>query len=227
MSVTVVVRLRAVTIRFRDVPEPPETWLEVDLRNGWIAAYRLLRQRDAIVFGELRVFPRETGRRYAGRWSAEELGDDATAPPGGLSTETLRAVKLGEHRHQAERELARFAGRIRRRWPDYDPFGPDGVLGRHGITREAVTPSGRRTRDERFYAGIAALYAEQVAAGSRRPVKAVAEAIGADPGYTRNLVEDCRKLGLLTAAKHGRAGGKLTAKARRLLRGARRGEEQR
>jgi hypothetical protein len=76
------------------------------------------------------------------------------------------------------------------------------------------TPRQGKRQPDRFYAGIAALYVEAVAAGSRRPVQDTARALGPDyqPPFVRDALTRARRRGLLTRPKTpAKAGGELTA----------------
>jgi hypothetical protein len=193
-----------------------ETWFEVPL-GDWIAAWRLLPHGGRTVFGELRVYPNEA-RHRPGRWSAERLGDEAKVPQGGITADTLRQVAEPDvHRRRAHEEIAQFGERLLRRWPGYDAFGPAGVLGRHGIRAEDFE-AGRLRLDDLFYAELAAAYADAVEAGNTRPIDTLAEEIGRSRNYVRDVIREARARGYLTKTASGRAGGRLTIKARKLLR---------
>jgi transposase len=73
-------------------------------------------------------------------------------------------------------------------------------------------------RDDRFYAEVAAAYAEAVAAGNNRPIDTIADALGRSRNTVKDVIREARARGLLTETTHGRAGGRLTAKAKKLLR---------
>jgi biotin operon repressor len=208
-----------------------ELWYEADL-GDWVAAWRLLPQGGRVVFGELRLFPNEP-RRKAGRWSADRLGDRAQVPGGGITVRELRRLvrEIGRHRGQARAEVGRWIGKERRRkQPLFHPFGPEGLFERHGRTEAFVDlasgevsgstphlPPKRMRRDERFYAEMAAAYAEAVSAGNKRPVDTIAEALGRSRNTVKDVIREARARGLLTETTHGRAGGRLTAKAKKLL----------
>jgi hypothetical protein len=208
-----------------------ELWYEADL-GDWVAAWRLLPQGGRMVFGELRLFPNEP-RRKAGRWSADRLGDRAQVPRGGITVRELRQLVLdiGRHRGQARAEVGRWvANEERRQRPLGDPFGPEGLFARHGLSKAFVDqargevigfdmhlPPRRMRRDDRFYAEMAAAYAEAVAAGNNRPIDTIAEALGRSRNTVKDVIREARARGLLTETTHGRAGGRLTAKAKRLL----------
>ena len=210
-----------------------ELWYEAEV-GEWVAAWRLLPQGGRVVFGELRLFPTEP-RRKAGRWSADRLGDRAHVPGGGITVKELRrlVLEIGEHRRQALAEVARWVRKEQRRErPLLYPFGPEGLFARHGVTEAFVDltrgevsgalsthlPPKRMRRDDRFYAEMAAAYAEAVAAGNNRPIDTIADALGRSRNTVKDVIREARARGLLTETTHGRAGGRLTAKAKKLLR---------
>jgi hypothetical protein len=209
-----------------------ELWYEAEV-GDWVAAWRLLPQGGRVVFGELRLFPNEP-RRKAGRWSADRLGDRARVPGGGITVKELRrlVLEIGEHRRRSQSEVGRWIGREqRRKQPLGYPFGPEGLFERHGVTEAFVDPASgleggfvathlppkRMRRDERFYAEMAAAYAEAVSAGNNRPIDTIAQALGRSRNTVKDVIREARARGLLTETTHGRAGGRLTARAKRLL----------
>lgn len=80
--------------------------------------------------------------------------------------------------------------------------------------------TGVRGKDDRVFAEVANQYVLLVGAGERAPLKKLAEVLHVSRSRARNVVLEARKRGLLTETKPGRAGGDLTAKARRLLEGS-------
>jgi transposase-like protein len=78
---------------------------------------------------------------------------------------------------------------------------------------------GRRGRPDAYYAGIAQHYVRRLQAGSRTPVRDIAEKFDYSVSMVNNWVAEARKRKLLTQAPPGRAGGELTAKATELLAG--------
>lgn len=225
--------IRSVRVRRGDTATD-ELWYEAEV-GEWVAAWRLLPQGGRVVFGELRLFPNEP-RRKAGRWSADRLGDRTQVPPSGITVRELRrlVIDIGEHRRRAISDVSRWVGKKKRReQPLLHPFGPEGLFERHGVTEAFVDPtvgdaSGalathlppkRMRRDDRFYAEMAAAYAEAVAAGNNRPIDTIAEALGRSRNTVKDVIREARARGLLTETTHGRAGGRLTAKAKKLLKG--------
>lgn len=60
---------------------------------------------------------------------------------------------------------------------------------------------------------VAALYVDQVQAGTSTPVQAVAEKLGKTPAWVNKRLAAARSAGYLTSYGHGRRGGELTEKA--------------
>jgi hypothetical protein len=228
----VAVAIRPVHVKRGDTATD-ELWFEAQL-GEWVAAWRLLPQGGRVVLGELRLFPSEP-RRKPGRWSADRLGDRAQVPGGGITVKELRrlVLEIGEHRRQALSEVSQWVGKQERRErPLAYPFGPEGLFERHGLSEALVEqtqgiggggivathlPPRRMRRDERFYAEMAAAYAEAVAAGNNRPIDTIADAIGRSRNTVKDVIREARARRLLTETTHGRAGGQLTAKAKKLL----------
>jgi hypothetical protein len=74
---------------------------------------------------------------------------------------------------------------------------------------------GSSGRPDRFYLDIAVRYLEAVS--GRHPVEDVAAQLGMERRYIRDLLHEARRRGLLTKPPRGRAGGRLTGKAEKLL----------
>jgi len=79
--------------------------------------------------------------------------------------------------------------------------------------------TGTRGKGDEVFARAAAEYVGFVEAGERAPLRALAGVIQVSESRARNIVHEARARGLLTKTKPGRRGGRLTAKARRLLDG--------
>lgn len=82
--------------------------------------------------------------------------------------------------------------------------------------RPRTGPSGR---SDRSYATLAALYVRLVEEGEQRPIHAVADRLGLAKKTVQNHLFKARERGLLTSAGRGRAGGRLTDKAKEMLSG--------
>jgi hypothetical protein len=105
------------------------------------------------------------------------------------------------------------------------------LLGGHGIRLGAEVAKrrpGRAGRHDSFYLAWAEAYVERLAAGSRRPIKDLAERPPRTiRGYVsdgdrvseatvRDFIHEARERGLLTRSPKGRPGGELTSKAIRM-----------
>jgi hypothetical protein len=170
------------------------------LGDGWAARFWLRPQGGAPVVAKVEVFAQ---------------GD---LPPGGMGTRLLRQVRVGEALDRAREQL----DKLRTRFGD-KLFDPGGSVGRQGFTkaslREPKRP-GRKGHDDGFYAGIAARYVTLVAEGERNPSLAIARERRTAPSTATGWVSDARNHhGMLTLAPPGRAGGELTPKAKRILKG--------
>jgi hypothetical protein len=199
-----------------------ESWVEVPVGDGWVAAYRIVPKGGRPVVGEVRVFPAERRREVAGRWS--ERGP--AVPDDGVPGRVLRELRLKDP-HTRFPELLRS-------WEDqHGEAATHRVFRRFGFSRRARTVPrrpGRAGRPEDFYLAWAVAYADRIRAGSRSPIKDLARrppvriegyvsrggpTVAA--GTVRDIVHRARTRGLLTESPVGRAGGELTAKAMRLL----------
>ena len=193
-----------------------QIWIEASIDQRWRAAARLVVQQGDVVVGEIRVFPRETrGGRAPGRWSADVLGARARVPRGGLTAQTLRAVRLGGHVTQARDVLAWIVKRHGRKL-----FAPGHSLGELGLLPpDQARPRRARNagRPDRFYARLAATYAGLVSRGVRHPIKDMAKRRRVEPPTVRDWIREARVRGLLTTGTRGRASGQLTPFAQRVL----------
>jgi biotin operon repressor len=154
---------------------------------------------------------------------------EAASPSGSCGASSSRSASTAD-RHKP-RSPGGSKKEQRRTQPLFYPFGPEGLFEHHGATEAFVDPASglgggvvathlppkRMRRDERFYAEMAAAYAEAVSAGNNRPVDTIAEALGRSRNTVKDVIREARARGLLTQTTHGRAGGRLTAKARKLL----------
>ncbi|MGH2597262.1 MAG: hypothetical protein ACRDH7_15065 [Actinomycetota bacterium] len=198
-----------------------EPWIEVQVEPQWMAAYRIVVKDGRPVVAEVRLFPSEDDHRIPGRWSNKP---DAV-PEGGLSGRAIRQLRLKDPIGL----LPKLMQNIRRR---HGQEAAAQLLGRFGLDRKVpIAPRrpGRAGRPDLFYARWAAAYVALVEAGSRQPVKDLAE----DPpipieGYVskgqhasvesvRGIINEARKRRLLTRPPPGKPGGRLTAKAKTIL----------
>jgi hypothetical protein len=138
---------------------------------------------------------------------------------GGITARWLRALPFGRVVDEARQSLIEQLESAL----DEAERGGDGYWGRmlEGDDRDwAVwaerfsSRPGRRGRSDLDYARIAQLY---VAQDPKRPVADMAGILSLNSATVANLVYECRRRGLLSAASSGRAGGELTERARELL----------
>jgi hypothetical protein len=191
-------------------------WIEEQVGTEWVAAFRISRQHGRPVVSEVRLLPREgdraahlESRSMPGEWSQ----NDATVPAGGITTNLLRAVKMGNHLADVLTDYFGHAERVtpRETWP--------------AVFQELANrpvPAGRRGRPPMTlaqYAKLADAYVDAVERGCPNPVRVAAELVGWKPGRFSSALFRARKHGLLTRAgvKQGRRGGTLTPKALELL----------
>ena len=140
-------------------------------------------------------------------------GHSPTAPP--ITARFLRQLPLGEIQNAARHAVLKSAAA-----DDRAREAPERSVTEHWErTFDETRRPGRRGRDDRFYAELAAAYVDrvQVKKPSARPVEDLANDMGYSPSQIRNLLYVARKRELLTSAPAGRPGGELTAKARHLL----------
>lgn len=127
-----------------------EAWVEAPL-GAWVVAYRLVNQSGEPVVAELRVFPCEPGKgRPPGRWSAEVLGVDASAPPGGIPADLLRHVRVTLFRSVAADFL---------RWLEQQP-DQAAAKPTKADDAERLAPAAERGRPDEFYAYLAKEYVD-------------------------------------------------------------------
>jgi hypothetical protein len=216
-------------VRHRDGP----VWIVLPVDDDWDSYVRCEAEDGHPVIAELRVLPRldtpgvpAHRDRDADRWVQVTLGQapESAVPSGGLTARALRRVHLGRAIELAYGQLEEWLERDQR----YGRPLPS------KFTREAVSVPrrpGRKGRDDRFYAVVAAAYVDALKMGSRQPVRAAARTLSQrsggtyEPAYVRDLLHGARQRGLLTRPPKVRAGGELTEKALEALseeRGARR-----
>ena len=206
-----------------------EAWVEAELDDQWMVAYRVVpgRHREPII-AELRIFPLERTRgRPPGRWSADVLGIEAQAPDDGISADVVRRVSVGEHRlvgQKFARWLQDSASQIVT--PELLKQMP-ALAGLKGTTIAGHVPvpppPGKRKRgrppirSEQFYAKLARDYAQRVAEGSPHPTADLARRRRWSLSKVRNMLHEARRRGLLSPTAQGRSGGGLTDRALAIL----------
>lgn len=208
--------------QFSKVKEVREVWVEAPLEKEWIAAYRLVVQGGQPVVAEIRVFPREPETNIGpGHWSADVLGSEASAPPGGISARLLRKLKVGVHNRFAVEQVRLFT----------KLFGADIFFDLATIpappNRKKKGQRGRRPLDKIVYARLARDYATAARTHSK-PIVVVAEKHGLPTSVVRDRVHIARdRHKFLTTTKQGRKGGVLTPAALEILRGTKRSTKRR
>jgi hypothetical protein len=133
--------------------------------------------------------------------------DEPGAP---LNARLIHDLPFGEIVAAARADLAAWAS-------DVDRVAPDMAARRQHFAAVLRERPGRRGRTDLEYARLAAEYAELIFDGDTMPVVTLAEELHVAESTVRNQLSEARRRGLLTATKPGRAGGRLTAKAQRLL----------
>jgi hypothetical protein len=97
------------------------------------------------------------------------------------------------------------------------PWG-EAIAERWATAFAEIPRPGRRGRDDRAYAEMAALYVEELATNPRSAVKTLALRLSYADSQVRSILSEARRRGLLTRPPRGRAGGELTSGALELLR---------
>jgi hypothetical protein len=185
-------------------------WAVQHLDKRWTLEAHLVRQADALIIGEIRVVPRSKGLHIPG-------AAPKAAPPAGVPATLVRGIVLGEILREVRRQFNHLAT-----WRDAEQVEAARAIWLAGAEAVPGHP-GRPRRDERSFANIAAVYVDLVEGGNLQPIAELADKLGVEKGTASQLVHECRSRKLLSAAPHepgvqpGRAGGELTAKAKRLL----------
>lgn len=189
---------------------PHGLWATQDLGDGWTVDALLVRQGDTLVIGEIRI---SLTQRFHMAGQAHDPDDQLRKlPPGGIPATVLRRIRLTDIFDEVRRQFETIAD-VPEEWRElHRAVWLDRAL------KTVPRYPGRRGRDDAFYASVAAAYVTELDRGSRRPVADVAERLGWPPGTVTQIIHEARRRrGLLTASPEGRAGGQLTAKARKLL----------
>lgn len=191
-----------------------EVWIEGEVDDDWMAAYRITPQDGVPVIAELRVFPREVedvrAPRAPGRWAGSALGVHAPAPPGGLTATVLRQLRVGDTSgSQLHAGLAQWRQIVGLSIPAHLKTAKAGFRSLQRGRR-----SGKKGYEAETLLSAAVFYVEH---GGRHPVKALAEAWKLTPPQARDLLQAAKEKGYLTAGRLGVASRTLTEKARHLL----------
>ena len=217
-------------------------WVNTDVDDAWQVDLRLALQEGRLVVSEVRLFPRavadhpryEISNNASGPhepgvpWGhGEHWGLDAVVPAGGVSVRLLRRVPV--HAHE------RLWQKRRRRAPRIRIEGSDGTV-TEGLMEEMdvlleqldqesknkeehkTSKKGRpSTITDELLARVASIYTKAHKAG-KRPTQAVARQLrNTSESRARDLVHRARLRGLLEKAHWGRAGGKLTKRAKEII----------
>jgi hypothetical protein len=213
-------RRRPLNLRLDTVDGAPVAWLDVDRHPVWRVSGCLVAQGRRPVLRELRV----------------SLKPGVELPSGGLPA---GVVSLPAFAGQHEREpgfagvLASRVGLITAYWAPAGTRLRPGLRGLErvfpflvgGVAPKRYAWADRRhkrpgrpplTDDELLRASVA--YVEALEDGSRRPVADAAARLSQTALRMRDLLNTARERGLLTRPLPGRPSGKLTPRARALLR---------
>lgn len=190
----------------------PYASLAVQLDDDWIVAYRLIPQGDQLIVAEVRIFPGQLNM-----FSGPEPDEQTWArpiPDRGLTARGLRQIPLGKHLRLAQKEAAQEERMFESAPPSFQRFA-------WPLERDRRRPGPKGWPDQ-HYAKIAAAYVDALAGGSRRPVNDATEflkkqGLPYSKDRIRDAVSEARRRGLLTPAQRGRAGGRLTDRAQKLL----------
>ena len=210
----------------------PHLWFVVHLRGAWRAAYRLIPRDGRPVVAELRVYPLlgDLPDLNPGEWAVEVRGFDTLehVPDDGVTAGLLKdEVIPGKHIYDLLPRLVQRHGLrgLFEPWLRALGYNPD--LKPHTPRRG---PKGQPARD---LAELAAFYLERcefydklretggTSPGGKHPspAKDTAEHFGLPgAGTARAALARARKRGLLVRTTGGRAGGRLTRRAEKLLR---------
>lgn len=183
-----------------------DIWVETDLDDCWRAAYRIAAQSRGLAIAEVRVFPKEAGRRQLGEWSGKHLGLRAKVPGRGITSKLLRSVPVDRsvwYSRKALLELPQAMATVAN--SSVDVAGArrfvEGSLSRVGVSSGDLTRSrqrGRKPLPDAEYRRIAREYTK-IAAGTApgRLYDRLAKKLRLTVGQAINRVATARRLGLL------------------------------
>jgi hypothetical protein len=191
-----------------------QCWVEEDLGDGFMVAYRLVPKDGRAVIAEARIYPGLAGQSPH---PGECMGQPEEVPDQGLRAGTLRKL----HPDTTMRSFGDIVGNMRRNMGEEAVLGRSGtsVLRRHGFSKPAAASGVGRPQehDDLFFAELARDYVRLVLAGSSKPIIELAQARLVATSTIESWVRTARDRGLLTNTHPGRAGGELTAAAQALL----------
>jgi hypothetical protein len=189
-----------------------QEWIHAPLDNDWLAWFRLESQDGFPVIAEVRVVPRDDSK--TGTESEALNATKVSAPPGGITTRHLRALRPGEVMEFISR-TAQIAGMLSKmELPEelsHLKAFADSMRARYH--RAARTKRKRERKPDAFFAELAQAYTSRLAAQSRRPVADLSEKFNMPAPRLRDAIHEARKRGLLAPVQQGRPGGMLTKKA--------------
>ncbi len=166
---------------------------ETDLPGGWTVREDFALEDSRRIVASLTIRPTAAG----------------AVPAGGVTARLLRLVKVGQFASGFRQTLAQHYG------PEVAARIVEGI---GWASRPRRRKRAARLRaDDRFYAELARTYVELWATNEKKPTAALAAARGVSPALMRSHIHLARKNGFLTETGRGKAGGALTAKARRVL----------
>jgi hypothetical protein len=187
----------------------PDEFVVEDVQDGWHLQAWIEVREGAPRITELRLRSSEGTTLYSNHGPTGPESDykhksGRRVPQGGITTAVLRSLSLTAL-HDAIGKVNASAS----------------FLTMHGIDPDkafhAQRRPGRRGREDSFYALWAKRYLDRCAT-TRRPY---AELAKEHKGYAersiRDIVQTAKRRGLLVGGSQGRAGGRLSAKAERLL----------
>lgn len=195
---------------FWDWKEPgdadPPYWLATYRIPGGLACSLWLRfQEPGWAIEGLTLHP-EARCVAVGPWrkrahDTASLAAQTTGPARPITARLLRQIPLGEIETDLRERLARSYY--------LNVYRTDEI--------KRVEEARRRRKDDRFYSGIAEQYDEAIRSGTNQPVQLLVDRHGVPEGTMYRWINEARRRGLLSPTGQGRAGGHLTAKAKKLL----------
>jgi hypothetical protein len=175
--------------------------------SAWLVAISFAQNAETgeVALSELRVFPRHGSNSLPAHCTqCLQLEPDRRPPAAhSLTTEAIRALRLGELRRAAASELEEKAHIL---LPEPRPF-------------QSPRKQRRGARHERYLAYVAALYEQECGVNPVRPYERLSKRLNQGRRSLYDNIRAARELRLLQDPQtQGRAGGRLTAKGRRLYR---------
>jgi hypothetical protein len=190
------------------------TTIVEDVQGGWHVQAWLELRGGTPQISELRIRPAGGATMQTARGGAEPQRhypheDGRKIPKGGITSAVLRAIQLRPIHAALRKDPATVM--------IHNALGVD-------LDRQSPGRPGRRGRDDAFYAVWAARYVEECQT-TRSPYRPLSARFHYSEDTIRDFVGKAGKRGLIVGRSAGRAGGRLSAKAERLL-AATGGEDQ-